>query len=299
MKIPLLLEPHNVRLPWGSEQWVVSARHGAASKVRNGQYAGKGLDEVMATEGVNLIGTKSPTATIFPLLMKVIDAKTSLSLQVHPNDITAPILGGEPKSEAWYVISADNENVYAKDGLTASIMAGIKDHVGPEEFMQSVLDGSVERNVIRYPVNQGDMCYIPGGTVHAIGGGVKIFEVQQTSETTYRLFDWNRVDEHGNARELKIAHGISSINWQAKGADLHRKAIGTPYFTMRELDLDGRFQRALDEASFRAYFVVEGCVDLTSSCETVHAERSDAVIIPADAGEFEIVGKAKIVVVTL
>lgn len=299
MRTPLLLAPHEVSLLWGVEHWVVSARRGAASRVINGKYAGMPFDRVVDVEGVNITGTKAEDGKVFPLLMKIIDAKKSLSLQVHPNRITAPMLGGEPKSEAWYIISARPEDAETHDALTATIMAGIKDDCDPETFLRAVVEGTAAEHVVQYQVVPGDMCYLPGGTVHAIGGGVKIFEVQETSETTYRLYDWNRKDGFGRPRELKIAHGISSVNWRVKGTELHRRAIGTPYFTMRELDLEGRFLRALDTASFRAYFVVEGNLAVSCGGEKVVAGENGAVIVPADAGEFVISGKAKVIVTTL
>lgn len=299
MKTPLLLAPHDVHLLWGVEHWVVSARRGAASRVENGKYAGWPFDKVVDAEGVAITGTKAADGKVFPLLMKIIDAKQSLSLQVHPNAVVAPMLGGEPKSEAWYVISARPEDAEIEDALTGTIMAGLKDDCEPEAFMRAVAEGTAADHVVQYRVVPGDMCYLPGGTVHAIGGGVKIFEVQETSETTYRLYDWNRKDVSGRPRELKVAHGISSINWRVKGTKIHRRAIGTPYFTMRELDLEGRFLRALDTASFRAYFVVEGELEVSCGGETVRAGENGAVVVPADADEFVIAGKAKVIVTTL
>jgi mannose-6-phosphate isomerase len=297
MKTPLLLKAHDIRLVWGEEHWVVSARQGAASRVENGIYRGKGLDEVVAIEGVNVTGTKSPDPKVFPLLMKVIDAKTQLSLQVHPNRTTAYMLGGEPKSEAWYVIDADRTK--GEGPIAGAILAGLEPSVTPESFFESVLHGGADRAAVRYEVKPGDMCYIPGGTVHAIGGGVRIFEVQETSESVYRLFDWNRSGLDGKARQLHIARGLSAINWRVKGTELLKRAIGTPFFTMRELDLDGKFQRALDTASFRAYFVVDGEIFVSCGGETVSAGKDGAILVPADAEEFVISGKARIVVTTL
>lgn len=299
MKTPLLLSPYEVKLIWGEEHWVVSARKGAASTVMNGIYRGVGLDEVVAREGVKITGTKSPSPDTFPLLMKVIDARRALSLQVHPNSTTAYILGSEPKSEAWYVLSADADAADPSAEIKADILAGLKPEITPERFFEEVMNGQADKCAVEYKVKRGDMCYIPGGTVHAIGGGVRIFEAQQTSETTYRLFDWRRTDRNGKPRDLHIAKGLSAINWRVKGTELLNRAIGTPYFTMRELDLDGRFQRALDTASFRAYFVVEGRIEVSCGGESVAAGSEGAIIVPADAEEFEICGKAKIVVTTL
>ena len=297
MKTPLLLKAHDVRLVWGEEHWVVSARKGASSQVANGVYRGRGLDEVVAVEGVKVTGTKSPDPKEFPLLMKIIDARRPTALQVHPDHATAEMFASESKSEAWYVLAADRER--GEGEQAGMILVGLKPETTPEGFLDSIMQGGAEKNAVGYAVKPGDMCFIPGGTVHAIGGGVRIFEVQETSETTYRLFDWNRPGLDGRARELHIARGLRAINWRLPRTELLNRAVGTPFFTMRELDLDGKFQRALDTASFRAYFVVEGQIAVSCGGESVTAGKDGSILVPADAGEFTIAGKARIVVTTL
>lgn len=297
MKTPLLLKAHDVRLVWGEEHWVVSARPGASSRVENGIYLGMGLDEVVAIEGVKVTGTKSPDPKVFPLLMKIIDAREPTALQVHPDHDTAEMFASESKSEAWYVLAADRSK--GSGELEGTILAGLKPEVTPEGFLDLIMQGGVAQAAVKHAVKPGDMCFIPGGTVHAIGGGVRIFEVQETSETTYRLFDWKRLGLDGKPRQLHIARGLSAINWRLKGTQLLNRAVGTPFFTMRELDLEGKFQRALDTASFRAYFVVEGEIDVSCGGESVSAGKDGAILVPADAEEFTIAGRARIVVTTL
>lgn len=299
MMTPLLLAPYTRKLVWGEERWVVSARPGASSVVVGGEYAGWTLDRVVEKEGVSLTGVRSPNPRELPLLMKIIDARRPLSLQVHPDSASANTLGGDAKNEAWYVLSADSNGSAAKEELSACILAGLKDGVTEESLRSAIADGTAGDAAVRRPVKPGDIYYIPGGTVHAIGGGTRIFEVQQTGETTYRLFDWNRKDANGEMRPLHVEKALKAINWNEQGGKLFRKRVGTPFFTMYEQELDGKFTRTMDGVSFRTLFVVDGVLEVTSGGETVAATSGVGVVVPADTDEFTLKGRAKIISVTL
>lgn len=299
MTTPLLLAAHTRKLIWGEERWVVSARRGASSVVVNGKYAGWTLDKVIEAEGESVVGVRAPNPQELPLLMKIIDARRPLSLQVHPDMDAAGRLGGEAKNEAWYVLAADPAVASAGENISACILAGLKDGVKPDEFRAAIADGTAGDYALRRPVKPGDIYYIPGGTVHAIGGGTRIFEVQQTGETTYRLFDWNRTDGQGNRRELHIDRGLEAINWNEQGGQLFRKRVVSPFFTMYEQELDGKLTRTMDGVSFRTLFVVDGVLEVESGGETVAVTAGVGVIIPADTDEFTLKGRARIISVTL
>ena len=175
------------------ESWEISDRHGDASVIANGPLAGKDLRWLMENHAAEILGDAKPAAEgRFPLLCKILDAREKLSLQVHPPASKAAELKGEPKTEMWFIADA------APD---ASLYVGLKNSVTRAEFEQKISDGSVAECFHRIPVKAGDTMFLPSGRVHAIGDGLVIFEIQQNSDTTYRVFDWNRVGLDGQPRE--------------------------------------------------------------------------------------------------
>ena len=169
------LEANVHTLVWGSESWEVSAHSSSPSVVADGNEKGKTLAELMPN---------------FPLLAKVIDAKSRLSVQVHPNEKTALVTGGEPKTEMWCVLEP------------GPIYAGLKPGTGAKEIEEAIGSGSFEEILVKHDAKRFDTFFIPGGLVHAIGDGVKLYEIQQSSNTTYRLYDWGRLGTDGKPREL-------------------------------------------------------------------------------------------------
>jgi mannose-6-phosphate isomerase len=154
------------------------------------------------------MGTQTPDPTRFPLLFKLIDANDKLSVQVHPNNSNAVLTQGEPKTEMWYVL----------DRVQGSrIYTGLREGVTPEVLRSALLDGTAAKCLTEVSINPGDAIFIPGGLVHAIGGGSLIYEVQQNSNTTYRLFDWNRVGADGKPRPLHIEESFKTIEWDNAG----------------------------------------------------------------------------------
>ncbi|MBR1871353.1 MAG: class I mannose-6-phosphate isomerase [Kiritimatiellae bacterium] len=208
MNEPLTVLPNIHTALWGHEEWLVSAHPAGPSIVANGEFADRPLSDAMPG---------------FPLLVKIIDAKDRLSVQVHPNETTALVTGGEPKTEMWHILSADEG---------AAIYAGLKPGATADDVARAVRDGSFEDIIVRHEVRAGETYFIPGGLVHAIGGGVRIFEVQQSSNTTYRLFDWNRKDSSGNARELHVEKGVQSIDYSLPPPE-PVDAIDCPFFKFR------------------------------------------------------------------
>jgi mannose-6-phosphate isomerase len=185
------------------ESWEISDRDGDSSVIANGPLAGKDLHWLMSHHREELLGSAKAAAR-FPLLIKILDAQDKLSLQVHPPPQKAAELGGEPKTEMWYVADA-------KAG--AELYVGLKRGVTRGEFERKIKDGTVADCFHRIGVKAGDTMFLPSGRVHALGAGLVIFEIQQNSDTTYRVFDWNRVGLDGKPRALHIEKSLASINF--------------------------------------------------------------------------------------
>ncbi len=186
------------------ESWEISDRPGDVSVIANGPLAGRDLRWLMENHAAELLGTAKSESGRFPLLIKILDAQEKLSLQVHPPAAVAAQLGGEPKTEMWYITQA---------APGAELYVGLRRGITRAEFEQRIRDGSVADCFHRIPVKAGDAMFLPSGRMHAIGAGLVIFEIQQNSDTTYRVFDWNRVGLDGQPRELHIAQSLASIDF--------------------------------------------------------------------------------------
>jgi mannose-6-phosphate isomerase len=225
------------KLPPGAvigESWEICDRPGDASVIANGPLAGKDLRWLMTHHAAELLGGAKPAAAgRFPLLCKILDARDKLSLQVHPPASKAAELGGEPKTEMWYIADA------APD---ASLYVGLKRGVTRAEFEKKIADGSVAECFHRIPVRAGDTMFLPSGRVHAIGAGLVIFEIQQNSDSTYRVFDWHRVGLDGKPRELHVAQSLASIDFNDFEPKLvETKSTGDKIFRSRILVADPLF----------------------------------------------------------
>jgi len=187
------------------ESWEISDRPGDENVIASGALAGKNLRWLMDHHAGDVLGNAKPAAGgRFPLLCKILDARDKLSLQVHPPASKAAELGGEPKTEMWHITDA------APD---AELYVGLRRGVTREEFEKQIQTGGVAECFHRIPVRAGDTMFLPSGRVHAIGAGLVIFEIQQNSDTTYRVFDWNRVGLDGKPRELHVAQSLASIDF--------------------------------------------------------------------------------------
>ena len=193
---------------WGHEEWTVSAHPSAPSEIADGPNAGRKLNELYPQ---------------FPLLMKVIDAKTRLSVQVHPNEVTRQVTGGDPKTEMWCALSA------------GPIYAGLKPGTTAAQIEAAVASGKFEELLVRHDAKPGDVFFIPGGLVHAIGDGVRLYEVQQSSDTTFRLYDWGRVGKDGKPRELHVAQALKAIDYTLP-VPVPCKSLDTPFFKFWQED---------------------------------------------------------------
>lgn len=217
-------------LPRGAvigESWEISDRPGDISVVSNGALAGKDLHWLVENFRTSLIGDAKLEAGRFPLLIKLLDAQDVLSLQVHPPANKAAELHGDPKTEMWYIAQAE---------AGAQLHVGLKRGVTRLDFERRIKDGSVAECFHRVPVKAGDAMFLPSGRVHAIGAGLVIFEIQQNSDTTYRVFDWNRVGLDGKPRELHIEQSLASIDFNDfEPALAHGEDVIGPNFRSRQL----------------------------------------------------------------
>ncbi len=205
------LEKLGRRLPPGktAESWEIAAHEDGTAVATNGHFAGKLLTEIHQELGLDLIGTNNAWAqerNKFPMLIKLLDANRPLSVQVHPDDDYALEHEGNElgKTEMWVVLHAEPE---------AAIIFGVKPGTTPANFRQAILDGNLEQYLHQVPVKAGDVVCVPAGSLHAILGGLIIAEIQQNSNTTYRVYDWNRVGADGRARPLHIDKALDVINF--------------------------------------------------------------------------------------
>jgi len=219
---PLIFEPIYMERIWGGrrleslfgrhlpagesigESWEVVDRPKAQSVVHNPPYRGKTLHDLWKNHRAELFGDRTPATNRFPLLIKILDCQEILSLQVHPPAFIAKALGGEPKTEMWYVVKAEPD---------AEIYAGLKAGTKPDDFVRALEQGTAADLLHRVQVRDDAFMFIPSGRLHAIGRGSVIFEIQQNSDTTFRVFDWNRTGLDEKPRELHIEESLRSIQW--------------------------------------------------------------------------------------
>jgi len=232
-----------------SELWELSLRDGNSSIVASGKFIGKELNQVVTKEDVGPVQARFP---YFPLLIKLIDAKRDLSVQVHPSDDYA--LKNENsfgKSEMWHIISADEGS---------GLYVGLNKNCSKEEIQNALENGNILDYLNFFKVKPGDTFVIDPGTIHAIGKGVRLIEIQQNSNLTYRLFDYNRVDKNGNPRELHIQKALEVINYnkyevKKSNGDL---LADNQYFTVKEMSFDGEITLQANEKSFISFTFIKG-----------------------------------------
>ena len=274
-----------------AESWEVSDRDDGMSVVSNGPLKGKTLRELLEAHGEDILGT-GRTHARFPLLVKVLDAAKTLSVQVHPNDETAVQYGGEAKTEMWYVLEADPGAV---------VYCGLQPGVTPEAFREAIEGNALEPLMKTIPVKAGDAIFVPGGRVHAIGSGCLLLEVQQNSNTTYRIYDWGRVGNDGTPRALHIEKALEVTLWE-DGADAltpaeprpplagmrREKVMASPYFLLERLEVSEVSTLPADEESFQILFAIDGAVTVSANGESVHLPRGASVLLPSAMGVAEL-----------
>ena len=276
------------KLPPGApigESWEISDRPGDASVIANGPFAGKNLRWLMEHHARELLGdAKAAGRNRFPLLCKILDARDKLSLQVHPPGNKAAELGGEPKTEMWFIADA---------APGAELYVGLKRGVTRAEFERKIRDGSVAECFHRLPVKPGDSMFLPSGRVHAIGAGLVIFEIQQNSDTTYRVFDWNRVGLDGRPRELHVAESLASIDFgdfeppliqsRFAGGDVKSRPLVTdPLFNVEALEAKAGAGLSLKPLKLQIIAAVRGQLEIEGASTIVNLSAGEFCLVPAN-----------------
>lgn len=277
---------HGKRLPIGApigESWEISDRPGDVSVVAHGPLAGKDLHWLVENHRANLLGNARLEGGRFPLLIKLLDAQEKLSLQVHPPAARAAELHGDPKTEMWFIAAA---------APGAELYVGLKSGVTRADFERQIQDGSVAECFHRVPVRAGDAMFLPSGRVHAIGAGLVIFEIQQNSDTTYRVFDWNRVGLDGQPRDLHVAQSLASIDFndfepaltvgeETSGANCRiRKLVSHPLFNVELIRAQSDRAIPLPASRMQIIGVVAGEVRVNGSSTPV-LRAGDFCLLPA------------------
>jgi mannose-6-phosphate isomerase len=266
-----------------AESWEISTHPDGATTIANGPLAGKTLADLLPGHKTALLGTHVK-GDDFPLLIKLIDARDKLSVQVHPNDGNAAEVDGDPKTEMWYFLEGEPG---------AQIYCGLKPGIGRQEFLQAMEDKTFADILQSIPAVNGDAVFVPGGRVHAIGTGCLILEIQQNSNTTYRIYDWDRVGADGKGRELHIDKALQVIDWENNG-DPHCTVRGTTIESCEYFQLD-RYTLTAETAfpnlgkSFQALFVAEGEGVVRWAAGEEKLSIGQSWLIPAGLGDYEII----------
>ena len=282
------------------ESWSVSAVEGYCSEVENGFLAENMLDELVEVYLGDLVGDKiyDEFGEQFPFLVKIIDAAQDLSIQVHPNDeIAAERHDSLGKNEMWYVLDAEPD---------AFLIAGFNKKITEKEYLKAVGNNTLENFLKKIPIKKGDVIFIPAGCVHSIGQGSLILEIQQSSDITYRIFDYNRLDSNGLPRELHTELAVDAIdfdNWKNEKIvpkilpNTISKLVDCEYFTTNILEIDQKYELDLSKIfSFVLLSIVEGEIICEYLSEKMEIKTAETILIPAEMDNITIIpkGKAKI-----
>ncbi len=262
--------------PYG-ESWEVVDRENEQSIVRGGSRSGASLHELWTSHREEIFGAGLPESPRFPILIKVLDARQDLSIQVHPPVHLAGELGGEPKTEMWYIAGADPG---------AKLYVGLKNDRSRDDFERAIADGTVAELVHAIEPHAGESIFIPSGRLHAIGAGFLIHEIQQNSDTTYRVFDWNRTGLDGKPRELHVEESLASIDFNdfEPGMDEARGTViaECEYFRVEKLELQaGEKTGNREPERFSIFSVAEGAV----RCGSMRFGKGDFFLLPKGNGE--------------
>jgi len=273
-------------LPAGArigESWEIVDRPHEQSVVARGRHAGRTLHDLLEQNGAAIMGPAWPGGRPFPVLVKWLDCQDRLSLQVHPPADVAAELGGEPKTENWYIANAEPR---------ASLIVGLKRGVTREAFERALADNSLEPLVHRLPVQAGDSMFVRSGRIHAIDGGNLILEIQQNSDTTYRVYDWGRMGDDGRPRQLHVRESIRCIDFNDFEPEVHRPPAegdvvlaSCDEFRIRRCrrTAGGGFPVVVGTtAEARLLHVVSGAVTVKAGGATESFVAGDNVLLPAD-----------------
>lgn len=315
---PLLFEPISKERIWGGtklkevlnksfdghqigESWELSTVENDISVVANGAFEGLNLNQLIEKYPTELLGVNSIQnfGLNFPLLFKFLDAKEDLSIQVHPNDALAKERHNSfGKTEMWYVMQADDN---------ARLVVGFKDKTNKKEYQEHLENKTLVAVLNETPVKVGDAFFLETGTVHAIGAGVLIAEIQQTSDITYRLYDWDRLDANGVGRELHTDLALDAINFEPTNTKLNYDVVKNksvnlvecPFFKTNILQISEKYNWKKTKESFTVLMCTEGSFTINMLHFQSEFKKGDTVLIPAIIDSFEIIGEATLLEITI
>lgn len=286
-----------------AESWELSAHPDGMCTAADGPLAGQKLAQIIAEKGSGIISDKAGLEGL-PVLIKLIDAAKDLSIQVHPDDAFA--LQNEKdfgKTEMWYILDAAPE---------ATLYFGLKETVTKDRLAQHIADGTVTELLNRVPVKKGDVFFISPGTIHAIGAGILLAEVQQCSNVTYRVFDYNRLGPDGQPRALHIEKTLQVASLSAQPVSAapagqpenlpggSATLLATcPYFTAILLDVQNILAQNASSQSFHSLLVLEGQCRFAGSSYTALLQKGESFFVPAGFGNYTLEGQAKVLLSTL
>lgn len=290
-------EPLIKQMIWGSESWQISGVAGNETIVACGEHKGESLNQLVKEQKAKLVGEDNYKrfGDEFPLLIKFIDAKQDLSIQVHPNDEIAHKHGkSRGKTEMWYALECASD---------AKLYCGLKKEITPAEYKAMVDNDTITDALAQYEVKEDDTFFIPAGRIHAIGGGCKVAEIQQTSDVTYRIYDYKRKDKDGNYRELHTEKAAESIdytvlpNYRTKYQPTKNEGVQIaecPYFTTAVYDLTEPMTLDYSELdSFVILIAVKGEGTIMADGEELEFTEGNTILLPATTGEVKIKGEVK------
>ncbi|MBE6821043.1 MAG: mannose-6-phosphate isomerase [Ruminococcaceae bacterium] len=293
-----LIEEYGVKTEKNNaaEGWMLSCHEAGSSSVANGIFAGRTFADVVK-ENPELCGSNAKNFEDFPILIKFIDAMDNLSVQVHPTKEYCELTGkGQSKTECWYIIDCEED---------ASLILGFKDKLSPEEFKAAIANNTLTDYVENVKVKKGDFFFIDSGTLHAICKGIMLAEVQESSNTTYRIYDYNRVGADGKPRELHVEDGAAVTKLEkysqpdfsnpALDTDERRLLADCPLFKVWKLETKGSFSGSADENSFVSLLIMAGSGKLLCCGETLELTKGDSIFIPANAGSYTLTGEFEII----
>ena len=278
-------------LPNIGESWEISDVEGDTSVVKNGALEGQSLKHLLSTYKERLVGVKNyeQFGNKFPLLIKFIDAKEDLSIQLHPNDeLAAKRHNSFGKTEMWYVMQADDNS---------NLIVGFNQKVTPELYLEHLENKTLTKILNFDKVKTGDTYFIEVGRVHAIGAGVVLAEIQQTSDITYRVYDWDRKDDKGNERELHNDLALDAIGFDmpedfrveySKEKNQSNQMVSCPYFTTNFLPVTTKISRKNEFDSFVIYMCVKGNVIITANGTDTEISKGETMLVPASLKDITI-----------
>ena len=280
-----------------AESWELSCHPDGPSYIVNGEHAGKTLREFIETEGKEVLGTNFERFADFPILAKFIDARDSLSIQVHPDDAYALKYEGQyGKTEMWYVMDCEPG---------AYLYYGFNREVSAEEFAERIEKETLEEVLHKVEVHKGDVLFIEARTLHAICKGILIAEIQQNSNLTYRIYDYGRVGADGKKRELHVEKALKVTDRfpVVKNTDAYPHVADCEYFTVDKLYLDGTLMGSVkgtvDKSSFVSILFMEGEGQISCGGEVLPYRKGDSFLLTADSGDYEVCGSCEALVTTI